>query len=57
VKQQKKKHLSGSESRISGFEMMPVENATMLVHLLFFAGGLVTLLFFLANDQVSLWAR
>jgi len=28
----------------------------MRVHLLFFARGLVTLLFFVANDQVSMWA-
>jgi hypothetical protein len=43
-------------SAATGFELMPVEHATMLVRLLFFARGLVTLLFFVANDQVSLWA-
>jgi len=43
-------------SEATGFELMLVEQATMRVRLLFFARGLVTLLFFVANDQVSLWA-
>jgi len=37
-------------------KMLPVEHATMRLHLLFVARGLVTLLSLVANDQVSLWA-
>jgi len=33
-----------------------VEHATRRVCLIFFARGLVTLLFFVANNQVTLWA-
>jgi len=46
-----------NRSNNKGFALMPVEHATMRVHLPFFARGLVTLLLFLAKDQVSRWAR
>jgi hypothetical protein len=43
-------------SAATGFELMPVKQATMRVRLIFFARGLVTLLFFVANVKVTLLA-